>query len=165
MVLCRLGDKMAKSNADFGKKYTFYRPDYVINFQAVVSLKGFSTVNVEIAPCVNKAAQWDQKITLQLSEQDLYKYFYTFSHQRLFVYESKYHGTNRKKSIKFIEEEGGCTISVSNEGKVFYFKCSVGEWFYGQLLMLEQLLGHALSLSEARSIILETKSPKAVKTS
>ena len=116
---------MAKNNAEFGKKYTFYRPDYVINFQAVVSLKGFSTVNIEIAPCINKAAQWDQKITLQLSEQDLYKY----------------------------------------EGKVFYFKCSVGEWFYGQLLMLEQLLGHPLSLTEARSIILETKSPKAVQAS
>lgn len=143
---------------EFGKKYTFYRLDYVINFQAVVSKKGFNTVNVEIAPCLNKVAQWKQKISLQLSEQDLYKYFYTYSHAKYFIYESKYHGADKNKSIRFVESEAGCNISVSDKGKQLYFSCSVGEWFYAQMLLIEQLLSHPLSLSEASELLTAKKS-------
>ncbi len=147
-------------SSTFGRKYTFYRPEYVINFQAVVSQKSFNTVNIEIAPCVDKAAQWDKKITLQLSEVDLFKYFYTLSHGFLFKYESRYHGAERNKSISFSESSSGCKVSVSDKGKMFHFTCSVGEWFYGQMLILEQLLSRPLSLEEAKTLITVTKKDK-----
>ena len=150
-------------NPTFGKKYTFYRPDYVINFQAVVSQKSFNTVNVEIAPCNNKVAEWDKKIALQLSEVDLFKYFYTLSHGFLFKYESKFHGADRNKSISFEESANGCKVSVSDKGKMLHFSCSVGEWFYGQMLILEQLLSRTLSLEEAKTLITVTKKDKKSK--
>lgn len=143
----------------FGKKYTFFRPNYAINFQAVVSKKGFGTINVEIAPALKTGADWDKKITLQLSEVDLFKYFYTFSHQVFFTYESKHHGPDKNKSIRFEEDLSGCTITLSDAGNVVFFKCSVGEWFYAQLLMLEKLLNHPLSVSEARELMIIQKKP------
>ncbi|MDI4652624.1 MULTISPECIES: hypothetical protein [Pseudoalteromonas] len=145
------------SNAQFGKKFTFFRPQFAINFQAVTSQKGLNTINIEIAPVDNKEARWRDKISLQLSDVDLFKYFYTFSHGIYYTYESKYHGKDRNKSIRFNEHNKGCNISLSDAGRVLHFNCSVGEWFYAQLLLLEQMLGHPLSVTEARELILLEK--------
>lgn len=148
---------MTDNEPQFGKKYTFYREKFVINFQAVISQKKFNTVNIEIAPVNNKKAAWDNKITLQLSEVDLYKFFYTVSHGVVFKYQSKFHGTDNNKSILFNESAEGCNITVSEKGKTMHFMCTVGEWFYCQMLMLEQFLCHPLSLSEAKSLLLTDK--------
>ncbi|MEJ6534084.1 MULTISPECIES: hypothetical protein [Pseudoalteromonas] len=145
------------SNSPFGKKYTFFRQQYAINFQAVTSQKGLNTINVEIAPVQNKEAMWAEKISLQLSDVDLFKYFYTFSHGLYYTYESKYHGKDRNKSIRFNESKDGCNITLSDAGKVLHFNCSIGEWFYAQLLLLEQMLGHPLSVTEAKELILLEK--------
>lgn len=144
----------------FGKKYTFFSKTHAINFQAVVSRQGLKTINIEVAPRFagqQHGADWNKKITLQLSEVDLYKYFYCLTHKRLFVYESKFHGSNRNKSISFKESQSGCNISVAEKGNTLHFSCSTGEWFYAQVLMLEQLLGHPLSLSEAQQLMLVEK--------
>lgn len=151
---------MSVDSPSFGKKYTFFRSQYAINFQAVISKKAFNTVNIEIAPVVNKNAVWASKITLQLSEVDLFKFFYTISHELLFIYESKYHGKNNNKSIRFVESVDGCNITLSDHGNVMHFKCSIGEWFYAQMLMLEQLLNHSLSIDEAKSLLVVKKSVK-----
>ena len=148
------------SNGQFGKKYTFFRQQYAINFQAVTSQKGLKTINIEIAPVQNKAALWNEKISLQLSDVDLFKYFYTFSHGIYFTYESKYHGQAHNKSIRFNETDAGCNITLSDAGRVLHFQCSVGEWFYAQLLLQEQMLDHPLSVSEAKELILLKKRDK-----
>jgi len=146
---------MTDNKTNFGKKYTFFKPDYCINFQAVVSTKKFATVNVEIAPVYNNTANWDQKISLQLSEKDLYVVFTKLTQKAPLKYESKFHGPKKNKSISFDEnlQTQGCTITLKEAGNVTYFECGCGEWFYGKLLMMEQLLGHGLSMEEAGQLL------------
>ena len=152
---------MEQENNQFGKKYAFYNDKYAICFQAVVSRSKFSTINIDIAPLLNRSPNWNEKTTLQLSEQDLYALFYLIANNKPLKYSSKFHGEEKNKSFKFEEDSSGeCTITLSKAGKVSFFKCSPGRMFYAKLLIVEQLLGHPLSLSEARDLL-----PKpAVKT-
>lgn len=144
---------MDKNTTTFGKKHTFLRDNYAVNFQAVTARNGYQTVNVEIAPAFSQRADWSKKISLQLSEKDMFSCFYKTSHKKLLKYESKYHGDNNNKSISFEETLDGCNITLRNAGKTMYFLCSFGEWFYGKKLILEQLLNHPLCFSEAERIM------------
>ncbi len=145
---------MEKEQQQFGKKYTFYNDKYAINFQAVTSRSKFATLNVEVTSLMNGTPNWKEKTTLQLSEHDLYALFYLLANNKPLKYSSKFHGDENNKSIKFEEEPSGeCTITLSKAGKVSFFKCSPGRMFYAKLLIAEQLLGHPLSLSEARELL------------
>jgi len=140
----------------FGKKYTFYNTSTAINFQAVTSRSKFQTVNVELASKNQDGiVDWDKtKISLQLSEVDLYKVFYCISNNKLLCFESKFHGQSKNKSISLVENgAGACKIQVKEKGSVLYFDLSPGQWFYGKLLIAEQLLGHNLSLDDAKMLM------------
>ena len=140
----------------FGKKYTFYNKSTAINFQAVTSRSKFASVNVELAPKnFDGTVEWDKsKISLQLSEVDIYKVFYCITNDKLLRFESKFHGQNNNKSISLVENgAGACTIELKDKGNTLYFNLSPGQWFYGKLLISEQLLGHSLSLDDAKMLM------------
>jgi hypothetical protein len=138
----------------FGKKYCFYRPTFAINFQAVSTKQGFSTINIEIAPKSGDAINWKDKISVQLSEKDLYGCFYFISNNKPIKFESKFHGPSRKKSVEINEEvDGKCTVKLLDGGNCSYFNCTTYEWFYAKMLILEQFLGHGLSIAEAKSLL------------
>lgn len=141
---------------EFGKKYAFYNAGYVINFEAVLTKQRFSTVNVEIAPLREggKGGYWAKKITLQLSEKDLYAIFFCLNKKRKITYESKYHGNQKNKSITFVEKDGGsCDIKLGDAGKYMQFNCSPMQWFYAKMLIVERILGGPLSMAEAGELL------------
>jgi hypothetical protein len=153
--------KPLSNQSTFGKKYNFYRKNkFTINFQTVLSQNAFNTLNVEIAPINNDKVGWKDKISLQLSESDLFKVFWLIQHNKPIVFESKYHGSSNNKSVKFVEnDEGGCQVGL-NDGaakKSYFFTCSAGEWYYAKLLFCEQMLGHGLSMSEAKLLLPKPK--------
>mgnify|MGYP003385213219 CR=1 FL=1 len=149
---------------DFGKKYTFYNAKVAINFQAVTSLGHFNTINIEMA---NKNSSgevdWNKtKISLQLSEVDAFKVFYCIIHNKLLRYESKFHGKDKRKSISFQENtKGGCTITLKDYGRTLYYTVSLGEWFYGKLLLTEQILGLPISFEDTKKLMTIPCSPSA----
>lgn len=138
---------------EFGKKYTFYSRTHAVNFQAVKSQSNFSTVNIEITNLAAGKPQWNAKTTLQLSEIDLYKCFFQISNNRPVKLKSEHHGPNRNKSITLVESDGGCKVNLVNKGEASFFQCSQGQWFYAKLLIVEQLLGHGLSMAEAHNLL------------
>ncbi|MFT5852130.1 MAG: hypothetical protein ACI87J_002106 [Colwellia sp.] len=150
----------------FGKKYTFYNTKVAINFQAVISQGQFNTINIEMAS-KDKAGNVDwqnTKISLQLSETDAFKIFYCIINNKPLRYQSKFHGEKNRKSISFEENtEGGCKITVKDNGHTLYYTVSLGEWFYGKLLLTEQLLGLPISFEDTKKLMAIPTSPSAVK--
>lgn len=127
-----------------------------ICFQAVTSLSHFNTINIEMATIDNGGnVDWQNtKISLQLSETDAFKIFYCIINNKLLRYQSKFHGAQKRKSISFEENiEGGCKITLKNTGKTLYYTVSLGEWFYGKLLLTEQLLGLPISFEDTKKLM------------
>jgi hypothetical protein len=150
------------TSTTFGKKYTFYNAKVAINFQAVVSKSHFNTINVEMTT-KNAEGQVDwkkNKISLQLSEVDAFKVFYCIINDQKLRYESKFHGSENRKSIQFIENDtGGCNIQLKDNGNVLFFELSPGQWFYAKLLLTEQLLGLPVSIEDTKKLMYTPTNP------
>jgi hypothetical protein len=140
----------------FGKKYTFYNAKIAVNFQAVLSRNGFETINVEMAhKKPDDSVDWqNSKTSLQLSEVDAFKVMYCILNNKRLCVQSKYHGEANKKSISFEENtKGGCKIELKDSGKLIFFDLSPGQWFYGKLLLTEQVLGKPVSLEDTKKLM------------
>ena len=149
----------------FGKKYTFYNTKVAINFQAVTSRSSFNTINVEMAPKMpDGSVNWKTgKLSLQLSEVDAFKVFYCIINNKLLRYESLYHGEKNNKSVSFVENgQGGCNIKLSAKGSVLFFDLSPGQWFYGKLLLTEQILGLPVTIDDAKKLMFAQAEPEPV---
>jgi hypothetical protein len=140
----------------FGKKYTFYNAKVAINFQAVTSKAEFDTINVEMAHKKGDGSvDWKgAKTSLQLSEVDAFKVMFCIINNKLLRVISKYHGEDKTKSISFIEDgKGGCKIELKDKGNPIFFDLSPGQWFYGKLLLTEQILGKPVSLEDTKKLM------------
>jgi|TARA_Y100000589_G_scaffold290548_1_gene293329 hypothetical protein len=151
----------ASPDGQFGEAIKFFRPQVACTVQRVW-VRGSSehSVNLELAPVVESGADWEHKITVQVSTTELPK-FCSCLLRIIPQVEYKYHGTDRNKSYSLQWQSGGVLrLDLSAPKKRLFIAITGEEVFWLSDLVLDQLHRNTSNMSKTDLINLLNRSFK-----
>jgi hypothetical protein len=151
----------ASPDGQFGEALKFFRPQVACTVQKVSTRGGKDrTLNLELAPVLNREANWDEKTTVQVSSVELPR-FCACLLRILPQVEFKYHGEHKNKSYQLQwQSGGGLRLDLSKPGKKQFIALTGDEVFWVADMAIDQLHHNVQTMSKTDLMNLLTRSFK-----